>query len=111
MMGMEEKITYKDLEQYHHLFTLVPAFLLKRMAVRNSNLIQKFKSAIESHLNSLNDDQKNKLDIILNSEVEELQVLLAEAYIKTGLKQYEILSNPKYREFIELNLDELKKIV
>lgn len=107
---MEGKISYDDLKEHEHLFTLAPSFVLKGMARRNSNLVEKFKSTIESHLSKLNDEQKRKLDIIVNSEVEELQELLAEAYKKTRIKQYEILANPKNREFIELNLNELRKL-
>ena len=108
---MDDKISYKDLEDYQHLFTLAPAFVLKRMASKNSNLVGKFKSTIESHLHGLNEEQRIKLNIILKSDVDELQGLLREAYDKTNIKQYGILSNPKYREFIERNLDELRKMV
>ncbi len=108
---MEDKISYKDLEEYEHLFSLAPSFVLKRMAKRNSNVVQKFQSRIEDHLNKLNDEQKNKLHIMLNSDVDYLQDLLAEAYTKTGLKQYKILADPKNKKFIEVNLNELKKLV
>lgn len=108
---MEEKISYDDLKEHEHLFTMAPSFVLKGMARRNSNLVDKFGSAIVAHLNRLDDEQKRKLYIILNTEVEELQKLLMEAYIKTRIKQYEILANPKYKEFIELNLNELRKLI
>lgn len=108
---MEDKISYDDLKEHEHLFTLAPSFVLKRMARKNSNLVVKFKSAIESHLNKLSDEQKSKLNVILNSEVEELQELLGQAYKRTKIKQYEILANPKYKEFIELNLNELRKLI
>lgn len=108
---MEERISYDDLKEHEHLFTLAPSFILKRMARKNSNLVDKFKSTIESHLNKLSDEQKAKLHIILDSDVDELQELLRQAYEKTRIKQYEILANPKYKEFIELNLRELRKLI
>jgi hypothetical protein len=108
---MDDKISYSDLEEHQHLFTLAPSFILERMAKKNSNLVHKFKSAVQSHMNSLTDAQKSKLDIILNSDVEDLQDLLAEAYRKTKIKQYKILANPKYKEFIELNLKELRDML
>lgn len=108
---MKEKITYEDLKEHEHLFLLAPAFILNGMAKRNSNLVIKFKSAIESHLNALNDEEKSKLHAILNSDVDELQKLLRQAYIQTKIRQYEILSNPKNREFIEMNLRELRKLI
>lgn len=107
---MSEKISYEDVKQYEHLFSLVPSFMLERMAKKNRNLVDKFKSKIESKINSLSDTQRAKYDIILNSDVEELQAVMAEAYEKSDKKQYKILANPKYKEFIELNIGELKKL-
>lgn len=108
---MENEITFDDLKEHQHLFTLAPSFILNGMARRNSNLVKKFQPTIESHLNKLNDEQKSKLDIILNSDVDHLQGVLREAYMQTKIKQYEILSNPKNKGFIELNLNELKKLI
>ena len=108
---MEGKVTYDDVKEYEHLFTMVPSFVLERMARKNSNLILKFESTIQSHLTGLTDDQKSKLDIILNSDVSELQKVMDEAYRKTGKKQYKILANPKYKAFIQSNLSELKKLI
>ena len=107
----EDEITYSDIKEYESLFTLAPSFLLERFAKRNSNLVLKFKSTIESHLSGLTAEQKSKLDMILESEVSDLQTILHEAYLKSNKKQYEILSNPKYKKFIELNLGEIKNMV
>lgn len=107
---MSEKLSYDDVKQYEHLFSLVPSFMLERMAKKNRNLVDKFKSKIESKINSLSDTQRAKYDIILNSDVEELQAVMAEAYEKTDKKQYKILANPEYRKFIETNIEELKKL-
>ena len=107
----ENEITYADIKEYESLFTLEPSFLLERFAKRNSNLVLKFKSTIESHIDNLNDDQKNKLDIILKTDVEDLQNILYEAYMKSNKKQYKILANPEYKDFIEFNLDEIRKMV
>lgn len=107
---MDEKITYEDVLEHQHLFALVPTFVLERMAKRNSNLVDKFRPNIISHMNSLSDNQRAKLDIILNSDVDDLQAIMKEAYAKTNKKQYRILADPKYRQFIELNLDELRKL-
>ena len=107
---MDDKITCDDVLEYQHLFTLVPSFVMEGMARRNSNLVLKFESKIKSHMNSLNAEQKRKLEIILNSEVDELQAIMNEAYLKTHKKQYKVLANPKYKDFIEINLNELKKM-
>ena len=95
---------------YQHLFKLAPAFLIERMAKKNSNMVSKFNSQISSHMQRLTDDQKDKLDIILNSDVDDLQDLMRDAFEKSGLKQFKVLANPEYREFVELNLNEIRKM-
>ena len=106
-----EKITYDDVVEYKYLFTFAPSFLLERMAKKNSNLVKKFKSSIQSYMDNLTDIQCVKLNVILDSDVSELQAIMQEAYEKTNKKQYRILANPNYSQFIELNLNELKGMV
>lgn len=106
----EDRIGYDDVREYEHLFKLAPSFLLERFAKKEKNVVSKFKSQVESHLNNLSDAQKEKLEIILSTDVGQLQEVMAEAYRKTEIKQYKILANPKYRGFVELNLREVKKI-
>jgi hypothetical protein len=108
---MGDKITLEDIEQYQHLLNKAPAFLLGRMAKRNSNLVSKFESRVKSYIDNLSDAQRKKLDILLNSDVDDLQSVMNEAYLKADKKQYKILADPSNKEFIELNLDELRKIV
>lgn len=107
----ENKISYRDVEEYERLFTLAPPFLLKRIAKRNTNLVSKFKSTIRSYMDNLTEDQKNKLDIILSSDVDELQAIMAEAYSRSHKKQYKILADPKYKGFIEKNLEDIRKMI
>ncbi len=108
---MDDRITYEDIEEHSHLFTLLPTFVLKTMARTNSNLVSKFNSSIRDHLDNLTPDQRIKLNIILNSDIDDLQDLMREAFRKTKKKQYEILANPSNKEFIEKNLNELRKII
>ena len=104
----EEKITYADVEEYQDLFTLAPSFLLETFAKRNTNLVLMFKSIIKSYMDSLTEIQKEKLDIILSTDIDELQSIMNEAYQRTKIKQYKVLANPDYRSFIKDNLDEIK---
>lgn len=108
---MDDKITYEDVKEYEGLFVMAPSFILEMFARRNTNLVSKFKSQIQYYFNNLDETQLAKLWIILNSDVDELQAVMGEAYRRRGLKQYEILANPKYSGFIEDNLNELKKII
>nr|WP_295163195.1 hypothetical protein [uncultured Methanobrevibacter sp.] len=107
----QEKITYNDVREYEKLFTLAPSFVLERIARKNTNLVLKFEGAIQSYLENLTDNQKNKLGIILSSDVDELQSIMKEAYQRSGKKQYRILANPKYKSFIENNLDGIRKMI
>lgn len=107
----EDKITYSDVQEYEKFFTLIPSFLLERFAKKNTNIVLKFKSKVESFMANLSDNQKNKLDIVLNSDIDELQSVMNEAYSCSHKKQYKILANPKYKQFIEDNLNEIRKMV
>lgn len=107
----EEKLSYKDVQAYEKFFTLIPPFLLERFAKKNTNLVSKFKSKAESYLANLSEGQKNKLDLVLNSDVDELQSIMSEAYSHSRKKQYKILANPKYKQFLEHNIDEIRKLV
>ena len=107
----EEKITYADVEEYQSLFTLAPSFLLETFAKRNSNLVLKFKSIIGSYMDSLTDIQQEKLDIILSTDIDELQKIMNEAYQRTNIKQYKVLANPNYKQFINDNLDEIRSLL
>lgn len=106
-----EKITYKDIEEYEILFTLAPSFLLERFAKKKTNIVLKFESKTKEYIAHLNEVQRNKLDIILNMDIDEIQELMSEAYAHTHKKQYKILANPKYSEFIEINLRELDNLI
>lgn len=108
---MSEKLSYEDVKPYEKLFTAMPAFLLERFAKRNSNFVLKFKSKVESFIAGLDENQKKKMDIVLSSDIDDLQAVMAEAYEKTNIKQYKILANPKYKEFIRINLDEVHKMI
>ncbi len=107
----EDKITYSDVEQYERFFSFTPPFLLERFAKKNTNLVSKFESQVRNYMAKLTDSQKNKLDIVLNSDIGDLQCIMDEAYEKTGKKQYKILSKREYRDFIENNLNEIRNMI
>ena len=107
----DDKITYSDVEEYEKFFSLIPSFLLERFAKKNTNLVLKFKSQVQSLIDGLNENEKAKLDIVLNIDTEELQGLMNEAYEHDGKKQYKILANPDYKEFVETNINELHELV
>lgn len=105
----EKKITYEDLKPYEFLFTKAPSFILKSMIRKNSNLVSKFEPTIKSTLKKLNDTEKENLYVILDADINELQLVMKEAYKKTHKKQFKLLSQSNAKEFIKLNLAEIKK--
>lgn len=107
----DDKITYDDVREYETLFTLAPSFLLETFAKRGTNLVSKFKSQVDFYLNTLTAEQKHKLDLILASDIDELQMIMQESYKKTGIKQFAILANPAYKVFIKDNLDEIRSML
>ncbi|OED30547.1 hypothetical protein [Methanosphaera sp. WGK6] len=107
----DKKITYDDVKQYESLFTMVPSFILGTTIKRNTNVVSKFKSIVLSNLESLSPENREKLNIILESEVSELQSVMKIAYSKTKKKQYKLLADPKAVDFIKFNLNELKKLL
>lgn len=107
----DDRISYRDVREYEDLFNLAPAFILEMFAKKNTNIVLKFQSQIMNHISNLDEVQKKKLDLILMTDIAELQSIMMETYKKTKMKQYKVLANPKYREFIEKNFNELRKMV
>lgn len=107
---MSDKITYEDIEEYGSLFSMAPSFLLEGFARKNTNIVLKFKPTIQARLDNMTEAQSQKLDLILNMAIEDIQILMNQAYQRTNIKQYKILSNPKYKQFIEDNLNEIRKM-
>lgn len=105
------EITCDDVLEYQDLFKLAPPFILKRMAKKNSNLVKKFEPKVREYMNNLNDDHMEKLHILLNSDIDDIQSLMNEAYTKSDKKQFKILGDPSNREFIKINIDELSKML
>ena len=73
---MNDKLTCDDVLRCEHLASKVPEFLLGRMAKRNSNLILKFESQIKPRIGNLDDNHKHLLNVVLNSDVSELQSVI-----------------------------------
>lgn len=107
----DDRISYRDVREYEDLFNLAPAFILEMFARKNTNIVLKFQSQIMEHISNLDEEQKRKLDLILMTDIAELQSIMMETYKKTKMKQYKVLANPKYHEFIEKNFNELRKLV
>ncbi len=107
----ENNITYDDIKEFESFFTMAPPFILERFAKKKTNFVEKFKSKVQSFIDGLDEEHLNKLNIVLNTDTEELQRVMNDAYEQSGKKQYKILANPKYKEFIEININALREMV
>ncbi len=108
---MEEKVTIDDVMAFEHLFSSTPSFILERMARKKTNVVKKFEDIVRKHLSLADEKEMRKLNMAINTDIDELQATMAEAYRLTNKKQFKILANPDNREFLELNRLELRKIV
>ncbi len=104
-------ITEKDVVDMMDLFTKVPAFMLKRVVSKNSNVVEMFESQIESYKSQLSTEDINKIKKVLEMPIPELQEILKKAYEETHKEQFKILADPKAKPFIAKNFQELKKSV
>lgn len=104
------KLTYKDIEIFLPHIKKIPLFILKRTVRKKKNMVKKFSSIVENQLQNLTPHQQVQLNAILNSSTEELQELANEAFQHSGMKQFKIISDPKSKEFIEINLNEIRKM-
>ncbi|MGZ7117914.1 MAG: hypothetical protein ACXVHS_10815 [Methanobacterium sp.] len=88
-----------------------PPFLVNSYISKDINAVKEFKDPIKEHTAQLTDKDIFKIRKILEIPVSDLQDLLNELYLITNLEQLRILAEPRARPFIELNLEELKKIL
>lgn len=107
----DDEITYADVAEYEHLFTLAPPLILGAMIKTRVNLVNKFKPSIVDYLEKLTPEEKSKLNLILNTDTEKLQRVMFVAYKKTGKKQFYLLANPENREFVEMNINGIKELI
>jgi long-subunit acyl-CoA synthetase (AMP-forming) len=107
----EIKITEKDVIDMMHVFTRVPAFLLKIAVSKNSNVVKSFEAQIEAYKSQLSAEDLAKIEKVVEMPVPELQEILNKAYGKTHKKQLKVLVDPQAELFITGNLQELKKLL
>ncbi|MBU4536303.1 MAG: hypothetical protein KKF16_10990 [Euryarchaeota archaeon] len=107
----EITITEKDVINTMDIFTKIPSILLGRWVSKNKNLVKTFEGQVNGYKNQVSPEDMQKLEIIMEMPVSELQSILQKAYLQTGKKQLKILSSSQARPFIETNLMELKRVL
>lgn len=107
----EVEITEKDVIGMMDAFTRATPVMLKIMVKNNMNVVKSFESQIKKYESQLKEDEKVKIEKVLEMPVPELQKILNNAYQETGKKQFKILADPKAEAFITSNLKELKRLL
>jgi hypothetical protein len=107
----EVNITEKDVIDMMHVFTRIPAVLLKLAVSKNSNLVKSFETQIEAYKSQLSHEDLAKIEKVVEMPVPKLQEILNKAYGETHQKQLKILIDPQAELFIAGNLQALKKVL
>lgn len=107
----ELKITEEDVMGIMDLFIRVPPVILNIAVNKNLNAVKSFESQIETYYSQISDEDRAKIEKVLEMPVPELQEILGKAYEKTHQKQFKILADPRAEQFIAGNLQELKKLL
>lgn len=110
-MGEKVSVTERDVFELMDLFTRVPVILLKGAIKGNMNAVKRFEDQIISYKSRLTPEEMEKIKVVTEMPVTELQDILYGAYQKTGKKQLKVLADPKAQKFIEMNLNELKMVL
>jgi hypothetical protein len=108
---LDVNITEKDVINIMHVFTRVPAVLLRIAVSKNSNVVKSFETQIVAYKSQLSDEDLAKIEKVVEMPIPKLLEILNKAYLKTHQKQLKILMEPQAESFISKNLRELKKVL
>ncbi|MGZ7108394.1 MAG: hypothetical protein ACXVHW_05455 [Methanobacterium sp.] len=108
-LGLE--IRKEEISGLLRMLDRFPPFLVNSYISKDINAVKEFKDPIKERTAQLADDDLSKIRKILEIPVSDLQDLLNELYLITNLEQLKILAEQGAMPFIELNLEELKKIL
>ena len=106
-ISVEEKVIWKVLNTLDQL----PPFVVNKYIKLNINAAEEFEDQIKDQKNKLSDADLLKIRKIIETPSEKLQQVLKELYTETDMEQFKILAESDAKPLIELNLEELKKII
>jgi len=104
-------IQSKTIGKFLRLLENFPPFVVNSYISKDINAVKEFESAIMENTKQLTDEDLLKVKKIINMPVGELQKILSELYLITNMEQLKILAEPRAGPLIELNLNELRKIL
>jgi hypothetical protein len=105
-------ITIKEDHIWKVLRTIeqLPPFVVNKYISLNINAVEEFEDQIKDYKEEMSDEDLLKIRKIIETPLDDLQILLNDLYLETNMEQFKILAEPYARPLLVLNLEELKKI-
>jgi len=108
---LDLEIQSKDIGRLLKLLENFPPFVINSYISKDINAVKEFEGAIRENTKQLTDEDLLKIRKIIDMSVPDIQNILNELYVITNMEQFKILSKPKAEHLIELNLNELRRIL
>lgn len=108
---LEISIEGGDIAGMLKLLERFPPFVVNSYVSTNVNAVKEFEAPIKKYISHLSDEDLIKLNKVMEMPISRLQEILYDLYLKTGLEQFKILAESNAKPLIQLNLNELKKIL
>jgi len=110
-LKLDIRLKGKNIEGLLKLLEKFPPYVVNGYVSKNINAVKEFEDQIKENTAHLTDDDLLKVRKIVEMPVSELQNLLNELYTITSMEQLKILAEPSAEPLIELNIQELKRIL
>lgn len=107
------QIQVKESDIWKVLSTLdqLPPFVVDKYVAMKINVVEELEDQIEDYKKNLSEEDLLKIRKVIETPVEELQGVLNELYLETKMEQFKKMAAPEAKPLIELNVQELKKIL
>ena len=106
-LNLNEKDVWKALRAVEHM----PTYALKKYITLNINAVDEFEVRITDYTAKLSEEELQTIKRIIEMPVPELQNILNNLYLETKMEQFQVLAGPEAKPLIELNINELKKLL
>ncbi len=106
-LELKENDVWKVLRTVEQL----PPFTVNKYVSLNINAVEEFEDQVKEYKAHLAREDLLKIKKIIEMPVPELQNILNNLYLETNMEQFKILSEPEARPLLELNIQELKRVL
>lgn len=106
-ISVEEKDIWKILNTIEQL----PPYVVEKYVSLDINAVEEFEDQIKNYRNKLSEEDLLKIRKIIDTPVEDLQDVLSELYQETNMEQFKIMADPEAKPLIDLNIQELRRIL